>query len=105
MTYGIDLRERVVKHVREKGNKSEASRVYGVSLWCVRDWCERSDLRPKSQPKQRFRKIDMEKLSRYVRGNNEVILRELAKEFGVTEQAIWYALRRLKITHKKNDAL
>jgi Zn-dependent peptidase ImmA (M78 family) len=30
-----------------------------------------------------------------------VILREVAVEFDVTEQAILYALRRLKVIHKK----
>jgi hypothetical protein len=43
----------------------------------------------------------MEKLSWHVSHNNDVILREL----DVTEQAIWCALRRLKVIHKKNNAL
>jgi Zn-dependent peptidase ImmA (M78 family) len=47
----------------------------------------------------------MKKLSRRIQNNNDVILRELSSEFDVTEQAIWYALRRLKITHKKNNSL
>ena len=101
MTYGIDLRRRVVSFVSEGGNKSEASRLFKVSLWCVKDWCKRYELAAKPHPK-RVRKVDMKKLSRRVENNNEVILRELASEFGVTEQAIWYALRRLKVTHKKN---
>ena len=101
MTYGIDLRRRVVSFVSEGGNKSEASRLFKVSLWCVKDWCKRSELAAKPHPK-RVRKVDMKKLSRRVENNNQVILRELASEFGVTEQAIWYALRRLKVTHKKN---
>jgi DeoR/GlpR family transcriptional regulator of sugar metabolism len=47
----------------------------------------------------------MKKLSWHVRNNNDVILRELTVEFDVTEQTIWYALRRLKVIHKKNNAL
>jgi len=104
MTYGIDLRRRVVSYVKDNGNKSEASRVFKVSLWCVRDWCGRPDLAAAPHPK-RSGKIDMNKLSRHIQNNNDTILRELASEFKVTEQAIWYALRRLKVTHKKNDAL
>lgn len=104
MTYGIDLRRRVVSYVNNNGNKSEASRVFKVSLWCVKDWCKRPDLSASPHPK-RSGKIDMNKLSLHVQNNNDLILRELAFEFDVTEQAIWYALRRLKITHKKNDAL
>jgi transposase len=99
MTYGIDLRRKVVSFVSDKGNKSEASRLFKVSLWCVNDWCKRSFLA--AQPHlNRVSKIDMKKLSWHIRNNNDVILRELAVEFDVTEQAIWYALRRLVI-HKK----
>ena len=104
MTYGLDLRERVVAHVLSGGSKAEASRFFKVSLWCVNDWISRKDISPRVYPR-RSGKIDMQKLSQHIQNNNDAILREIAVEFSVTEQAIWYALRRLKITHKKNNAL
>ena len=104
MTYGVDLRKRVVGFVSQGGIKIEASRHFGISIWCVKDWCRRDKLSAKPHPR-RLRKIDMQKLSQHLQKHNDAILRERAAEFGVTEQAIWYALRRLKATHKKNDAL
>ncbi len=104
MTYGLDLRKRVVSFVLAGGSKAEASRHFKVSLWCVQDWCLRKDLSAKVQP-SRHNKIDMEKLSVHLKDQPDAILRERATKFGVTEQAIWYGLKRLKVTHKKNDAL
>ena len=104
MTYGLDLRKRVVSYVSSGGSKASASRLFKISLWCVNDWCKRLKLEAAPHPK-RSGKIDMQKLSCHIQSNNDTILRELASEFNVTEQAIWYALRRLKVTHKKNDAL
>lgn len=104
MTYGLDLRRRVVSFVLSGGSKAEASRRFKVSLWCVQDWCLRKDLSAKKHP-SRHNKIDMKKLSAHLKERPEAILRERAIEFGVTEQAIWYGLKRLKVTHKKNDAL
>ena len=104
MTYGIDLRDRVVEYVCGGGSKAGASRQFKVSLWCVYNWCSREDL-PANRHPSRKSKIDMQKLSRHLQDHPDTILRERAIEFGVTQQAIWYGLRRLKATHKKNDAL
>jgi transposase len=104
MTYGLDLRERVVSFVSGGGSKAAASRDFKVSLWCVHNWCSRENISAKPHP-NRVSKIDMKKLSRDLQDRPDAILRERAIEFGVTEQAIWHGLKRLKATHKKNDAL
>lgn len=104
MTYGIDLRRRVVSFVSEGGSKSEASRVFTVSMWCVHDWCSRPDLRPKAHGR-RSGKLDWEALRAHVRDNNDALLKERAAHFGVHINAIWYALREMKLTHKKNTSV
>lgn len=104
MTYSIDLRKRVVNFVNEGGSKAEASRRFEVSLWCVNDWCKRDDLAPKVHS-DRNRKIDKEALRRHVEQNPDALLRERAEVFGVHINAIWLMMRKLKLTHKKNDAL
>ncbi len=104
MTYGIDLRERVVSFVLGGGSKASASRQFKVSLWCVQDWCKRRQLEAQQHPGRKS-KIDMGKLLRDVEVQGDALLRERANKFGVTEQAVWYALRRLQLTHKKNVPL
>lgn len=105
MTYSLDLRRRVVEFVEQGGSKAEASRVYRVSIWCVYDWCKRSDLRPKQLPERRKRKLDWEALRRHVQEHPDALLRERAEHFRVHINAIWYALKEIELTHKKNFAL
>ncbi len=104
MAYSIDLRKRVVGFVAEGGSKVEAARRFRVSGWCVKDWCGRSDLAPKRHgPRQR--KLDRVALRQHVTHHPEATLKERAQHFGVAINAIWYALRQLKVTRKKNSAV
>jgi len=104
MSYSIDLRERVVEYVNSGGSKTAASRNFKVSLWCVKDWCKRDDLSPKSPP-GRPRKMNWEALEKDIKINPDRLLRERAQEFSVWPNAIWYACRIMKITYKKNFSL
>ena len=104
MTYSIDLRKRVLNFVNEGGSKAESSRRFGVSLWCVNDWCKRKDLAPKVHS-QRSRKIDKEDLRRHVEQYPDALLRERAQHFGVRINAVWSMMRKMNLTHKKTDAL
>ena len=104
MAYSIDLRQRVVAFVEEGGSKAEAARRFRVSGWCVQDWCGRSDLAPK-QHGPRQRKLDRLALRQHVAHHPEATLKERAQHFGVAINAIWYALQRLQVTHKKNSSI
>jgi len=104
MAYSVDLRKRVVGFVNNGGSKAEASRRYGVSLWCVNDWFKRDDLEPKPSS-VRNRKIDREGLRRHVQLYPDALLRERAEHFGVHNSAIWYQMHKMNLTHKKSDAL
>ena len=101
MTYSLDLRERVVRYVNNGGSKASASRKFEVSVWCVQDWCNRENLAPKKHGRRR-RKLDWDSLKEDVRRYPDKLLRERAATFGVYINAIDYALKQMKITHKKN---
>ena len=104
MAYSMDLRKRVVGFVENGGSRAEASRRFGVSLWCVYDWFKRDDLAPRPSS-VRNRKIDREALRRHVQQNPDALLRERAEFFGVRINAVWSMMRKMKLTHKKSDAL
>lgn len=102
MAYSMDLRERVVKYVREGGSKAEAARRYEVSEATVYTWLKREDLKPTVVIRRR-RKIDWQALKIHVQQYPESTLKDRAKHFGVNPSAIWYALKELQITRKKNS--
>jgi putative transposase len=103
MSYGIDLRTRVVKFVSEGGSRTEASDVYGVSRKTIYHWLRRPTLSttPKATRESRINKA---KLVSHVTAHPDALLRERAGEFGVTPSGMWRALRKLGM-RKKNDAV
>ena len=101
MTYSVDLRRKVVALVRDGGSQREAARHFDISLWCVRDWLTRKDLKPQQKGVPRQRKLDKEAVRAHVRDHPDAILRERAAYFGVHVSSMGWALRRLKLTRKK----
>jgi transposase len=103
--YSIDLRERVIAYVDGGGSKAEACRIFRIGhntvyLW-IRQKKSRGTIEPKKRGKYKARLLDDVKLSEHVRSHPDATLVEMAKTFSVSHVAIWKALRRLKITHKK----
>jgi len=101
MTYSVDYRKKVVDFVHRGGSQAEAARRFEISLWCVRDWLSRKDLKPRQKGIPRDRKIDREKLRIHVKEHPDAFLRERAEVFQVRISSIEYALSQMKITHKK----
>ena len=60
-------------------------------------------LEPKTTRNKPATKIDMEVLRRDVQENPDKFQYERAQDFGVTQGAIWFALKRMHISYKKNS--
>ena len=102
--YSLDLRERVVEHVKRHGNKKAASKLYRLHRGTIDKWLE-YDREYKSlvprKPTGRRSGVDGVKLAEYINKHPDHYLREIAEEFGVSYVAIHNALKRLKISRKK----
>ncbi len=105
MAYSLDLRERVVRYIKAGGSKIEAHRQFGISLWCIRNWCKRSTLAATYSHQGRPRKVNLEDLRQDIQTYPDKLLRERAKHFNVHTNSIWHACRVMKITHKKNTSV
>lgn len=107
--YSEDLRERVIAFIDEGGSKANACRIFKIGhntiyLW-IRQRQSRGTIKPKLRGKYKARLLDDAKLSEHVKNHPDATLVEMAKVFSVSHVAIWKALRRLKITHKKKPAV
>ena len=107
--YSLDLRERVMAFIDEGGKKVDACRIFKVGhntiyLW-IRQRKSRGSIKPLARGKYKVRLLDDSKLTEYVRKHSDATLMEMAKEFSVSHVAIWKALRRLNITHKKKPSV
>ncbi len=105
MAYSLDFRKKVVGFVTSGGTKKAASQLFGVSVWCVHDWCSRKDLSANYSACGLARKFDWDLLREDVRVNPDKFLYERAAEFNVTTHSIWYALKAMKISYKKNTSV
>jgi transposase len=104
MGYGKDLKERAVKY-KETHSVKETAETFNVSESAIRGWekqYQQTGNLDKKPLERKWRKIDPEKLRKDVKGHPDAFNRERAQRFGCTEEAIRLALKKLKITRKKN---
>lgn len=108
MSYDIKYRRRALEYLGEGHTYRETAAVFSISTSTLVKWKsqlkEKGTLAPK-QRRQTWRKIDPEKLREYVAEHPDAYQHEIAAAFGVRLYAIQRALKRLKITRKKNAAI
>jgi len=108
MAYSIDFRKRAIEYMDAGHTGKELYEAFKIYPSTVGDWrklLERtSSLKPEYR-KTRKRKIDIVELERVLERKPDMTLPELAKVFGCTKQAVHTALKRAKITRKKNSII
>lgn len=106
MSYDIKYRQRAMEYWAEGHSKRETAVVFKVNPDTLQKWKtqlkESGSLEPKTR-RETWRKIDPVRLKKHVEKHPDAYLKEIAEEFSCSPVAILYALRRLKITRKKND--
>lgn len=101
MGYSLDFRRHVFKIKQKEGlTFQQASDRFGIPIRTLFRWKNRME--PKNKRNKPSTKIDMEALCKDVKDNPDDFQYERAKRFGVSQSAIYYALKRLNISYKKN---
>jgi transposase len=105
MAYSIDFRAKAVEY-KDKGHTfAELKEAYGIDNKTYAKWkrlyAETQSYKDKKR-RSRGGKIAMDKLLQNVKKKPDSYLKELAKPFGCTPTAVFYALRWGNITYKKN---
>ena len=105
MAYGEDFRKKAIEYMDKGHTKEELYEAFGIYPSRVSDWRklqkETGALKPQYR-ETRKRKIDLIKLEKALERKPDSTLPELAKQFNCTKQAIHVALKKLKITQKKD---
>ena len=102
MPYSLDLRQKVINFVENGGKITEAAHIFGVARASIYRWLARTKLEA-TKVKRRQRKLDWKALEKDIKENPEAKLADRAKKFGVSTSSIFYALKKMKITRKKNN--
>src|SRR6185295_1699297 len=100
--YSLDFRKRVFE-IQEKEGLTflEISKRFGVGMRTLFSWQQR--IEPCITRNKPATKIDMKKLEQDVEENPESYQWERAQHMGVSQSAIFYALKRLGKSYKKNS--
>jgi len=99
--YSLDYRQRVFEIKASEGlTYEETSKRFKVSMRTLFNW--KQEINPKLRRNKPATKVDMEALKQHVLDYPDKYLYERAEVFNVTPSTVFYALRRLGISHKKN---
>jgi len=107
MSYEIKFRRRAIEYWNDGHTKKETASAFKVNPDTLQEWKKQLKETGKLEPKTRreiWRKIDPERLKEYLVQHPDAYLKEMAEEFGCSKVAIFKALKRLKISRKKNHS-
>jgi len=105
MSYDKKYRRRALEYWEDGHSRTQTAEVFKVGETTLRRWKsqlkETGELGSKKR-RETWRKIDPERLKAYLRQHPDAYLREIGEAFGCSGVAIAKALKRLKISRKKN---
>lgn len=103
MTYSLDLRKKALEYLEKIGNRQKVIEAFNITLRTLERWIHRKRENCLAPKKRRSApsKIDDQELRLFIQEHPDAYLREIAKPFGATLQAVFYACKRLKISLKK----
>jgi transposase len=103
--YSLDLRERAMEYLDAGHTYKQTSELFMVTMRTLFNWSrlreENGDLSFKQSPRSPH-KLNNEALLEYIKKNPGAYLDEIAAHFNCCKAGAYYALKRLKVTHKKN---
>ncbi len=107
MSYDKKYRRRAIDYWNDNHSLRETAKVFSISTRTLQDWKIQLKATGELEPKKRkesWRKIDPDRLTKYLKEYPDAYLKEMAEEFNCSEAAIFKALKRLKISRKKNHS-
>lgn len=102
MAYSLDFRKRVFAIKKKEGlTFSKTSKRFHIDMRTLFRWQRR--LEPKTTRNKPATKIDMQRLREDVQKRPDAFLSERADSLKVSVSCVFYALKRLEISFKKNS--
>jgi transposase len=108
MGYDKKFRERVMIRVDKGHSQEETRKLFGLGVNTITQWKklrEETGKLSNRELKRSYRKIDPVALQKDVDASPDDFTAERAVRFGCSENGIRVALKRNKITIKKNDRI
>ena len=105
--YSPQLRGKALESIANGNTQAEVSRIFGINRTTIYRWPllkeKTNNLNPRINHNIKKKKIDIEKLKKYISTNYSETLKEIARNFNVSYVDIWYHLKKLGYVIKKNS--
>jgi transposase len=108
MAYSEDYRKRVLEYNAEGHTQKEVKTVFKITPKTLREWKAREQkgtLKAVYSKTRKPRKLPPIELACYIEDHPDAFLDEIAAHFQCSAEAVRKALKKLKITRKKNCKL
>lgn len=105
MAYDLKTREQVLKYLGKGHTIQQAHEEFEIGTTTIKEWIklQKETGSLEKRPLERTApKLCPNRLKAYIIEYPDKYLCEIAEVFNCTRQAVFYALKRLKITRKKN---
>ena len=96
----------MIEYIDKGHTIKEAHELFGIGTTTIKEWKKLRKETGKLEKRplvRKGRKICLDRLKTYVTENPDSYQNEVAELFDCTQPAVHYALKRLKMTLKKND--
>lgn len=101
MTYSLDFRRKLFSIKTDQNlTFQEISALFNISMATLFRWSKK--IEPNTTRNKPATKLDMDALRSDIEKYPDAYQFERAKRLGVSRSCIFYALKRLKVTYKKN---
>ena len=102
MSYPLEFRIHVLKIQRAEGlSFSKVSKRFGIAVNTLFLWSK--NLTPKRTRNKPATKVDMDALKEDIQTHPDAYQYERAQRLGVSQTCIFFALKRLRVSYKKNS--
>ena len=106
MAYSSDFRKCVLGFIEAGGKKTQACRQFSIARATLYTWLNAEDALVRQKPGPRGpRTLDLQALEKHVVDFPDETQAERAAHFGVSEFCVYYGLKTLRITRKKNTRI
>lgn len=104
MAHSIEIRQKALDYLDRCNSVTEVAQAFGISRNTLYQWIQIQQTTGSLAHNSggcRKMKIDKEQLKAYVEKHPDAYLHEIATQFNCTSSAIFSALKKMNITHKK----
>ena len=102
--YSLDLREKVIKYIKDGGSQISASKIFSLNKNTVNNWwlryCSEGNVNPRSRPGAKP-SVASEEFIKYVNDNPNLDAEDIGAHFGISASGARYWLKKVNFSYKK----